>query len=309
MNISQIRYFMAVVETGNFTKAAERANVTQPTLSAGIKRLEEDLGAALFERGRGAALTPSGARFLPRARVLLQEWTAARRELRQARPARQRLRFGHMPGLPLRGLAGLLRGFSEAQPDVALESLEAPPATLRRRLELGRLDIALLLLPEGPEPEAGLQSLTLFRQRYKLALPLRHALAHRATLKVAELHDQAFVIHPDALVMPVAERLFATHHARPRIVGKAESDAALLALVEAGLGAAILPHWLAGGSEHIAMPSLAELKASHRAALLWRSSASAGQNATGPDHAGPVDHFTHFAAGHVWDKAEPLIGY
>ncbi len=307
MNISQIRYFMAVVETGNFTKAAERANITQPTLSAGIKRLEEDLGAALFERGRGAALTPSGARFLPRARVLLQEWTAARRELRQARPARQRLRLGHMPGLPLRGLAGLLGGFVQAQPDVALESLEAPAATLRRRLDLGRLDAALLLLPEGGDKDAGtgLQSLTLQRQRYKLALPLRHALAHRATVKVAELHDQAFVIHPDALVMPAAEKLFAAHNARPRIVGKAESDAALLALVEAGLGAAILPHWLAGASERISSPALAELKTSHRIALLWRYGTAGA--AIAPNEA--LALFTHFAAGHGWAKAEAPIGH
>ncbi len=293
MNISQIRYFMAVVETGNFTKAAERANITQPTLSAGIKRLEEDLGAALFDRGRGAALTPAGARFLPRARVLLQEWTAARRELRQAKPARQRLRLGHMPGLPLRGLSSLLGGFTASQPDVALETLEAPAATLKRRLELGRLDAALLLLPEA----AGNTALPLFRQRYRLALPARHPLAHRATARIAELHDQAFVIHPDAAVMPVAERLFAEHNARPRIVGKAESDAALLALVEAGLGIAIVPHWL-GHGEAVASLTLPELKPDHRIGLLW-------QGEPGP----ALALFTSYAASHAWSMAETPIGH
>jgi DNA-binding transcriptional LysR family regulator len=295
MNISQIRYFMAVVETGNFTKAAERANISQPTLSAGIKRLEEDLGAPLFERGRGAALTPSGARFLPRARVMLQEWTAARRELRQAKPARQRLRLGHMTGLPLRSLASLLGGFSSAQPDVALETLEAPAATLQRRLDLGRLDAALLLLPEA---DAASSSLTLFRQRYHLAVPAKHPLAHRSNARIAELHDQAFVIHPDAAVMPTAEKLFAEHNARPRIVGKAESDAALLSLVEAGLGAAILPHWLCASSERIGSLVLAELKLSHRIGLAWRG------------EAGPaLALLTSFAASHAWDRSEAMIGH
>jgi len=293
MNISQIRYFMAVVETGNFTKAAERANITQPTLSAGIKRLEEDLGAALFERGRGAALTPAGARFLPRARVMLQEWTAARRELRQTRPARQRLRLGHMPGLPLRGLSSLLGGFAAAQPDVALETLEAPPATLKRRLELGRLDAALLLLTEN----AGDAALPLFRQRYRLVVPARHPLAHRASVRIAELHDQAFVIHPDAAVMPMSEQLFAQHNARPRIVGKAESDAALLALVEAGLGIAIVPHWLSH-SEAVASLSLPELKLYHRIGLLW-------QGEPGP----ALSLLTAYAAGHTWSMAETPIGH
>jgi DNA-binding transcriptional LysR family regulator len=66
MNLTQIRYFLAVVETGNFTRAAERVNVTQPTLSAGIQRLEEALGAPLLERGRGAAQpTPTRRRLGP----------------------------------------------------------------------------------------------------------------------------------------------------------------------------------------------------------------------------------------------------
>jgi DNA-binding transcriptional LysR family regulator len=138
MNLTLIRYFMAVAETGSFTRGAERANVTQPTLSAGIKRLEESLGASLFERSRAPQLTPAGARFLPRARLLLQEWTAARRELRhEGRPTKLRLRLGYIPGLPQRRLTALLGSFTAAHPDVALEILEAPAATLTRRLDLG----------------------------------------------------------------------------------------------------------------------------------------------------------------------------
>ncbi|HEX6956702.1 MAG TPA: LysR family transcriptional regulator [Ferrovibrio sp.] len=294
MNLTLIRYFMAVVETGSFTRGAERANVTQPTLSAGIKRLEEALGASLFERSRGAQLTPAGARFLPRARLLLQEWTAARRELRQARPAPLRLRLGYIPGLPQHGLTALLGSFIAAHPDIALEILEAPAAALSRRLQLGRIDAALLFL----EDSSGDAALPLFRQRYLLGAPPMHPLAHRSAARIADLQDQPFVIRPQAEIMPAAERLFASLNVRPRIIGRVESDLGLLALVKAGVGMAILPHWLAG--DGLATLTLPELRDTHRVGLIWRD-----------DAAPAVRQLRDFAAGHDWDSDSslPIIGH
>lgn len=287
MNLTQIRYFMAVAETGSFTRGAERANVTQPTLSAGIKRLEESLGASLFERSRTPQLTPAGARFLPRARLLLQEWTAARRELRQeGRPTRLRLRLGYIPGLPQRRLTALLGSFTAAHPDVALEILEAPAATLTRRLDLGRIDAAILPLGD----EADERSLTLFRQRYLLAVPPKHPLARRSSARISDLQDQPFVIRPQAEIMPAAEKLFDGLNVRPRIIGRAESDTALLALVEAGIGVALLPHWLA--SDNVATLTLPELRDMHRIGLRWRDDGHAA-----------LAQLRDFAAGHDWDAA------
>ncbi len=285
MNLTLIRYFMAVAETGSFTRGAERANVTQPTLSAGIKRLEESLGASLFERSRTPQLTPAGARFLPRARLLLQEWTAARRELRQeGKPTKLRLRLGYIPGLPQRRLTALLGSFTAAHPDVALEILEAPAATLTRRLDLGRIDAAIMPLQDDG---AGL---TLFRQRYLLAVPPKHPLARRSSARISDLQDQPFVIRPQAEIMPAAEKLFDGLNVRPRIIGRAESDAALLALVEAGLGIAVLPHWLT--SDAVATLTLPELRDMHRIGLLWRDETHAA-----------LGQLRDFAAGHDWDAA------
>lgn len=294
MNLTLIRYFMAVAETGSFTRGAERASVSQPTLSAGIKRLEESLGTALFERARGAQLTPAGARFLPRARLLLQEWTAARRELRQVRPARQRLRLGYIPGLPGARLGKLIGSFAATHPDIALETLEASAANLSRRLDLGRIDAAILFLDRDNEE----RSLTLFRQRYLLGVPAGHPLSHRSNARVADLQDQPFVIRPDAEIMPAAEKLFASQHVRPRIVGRVEDDSGLLTLVTAGLGLAILPDSLA--SESIAVLSLPELRETHRIGLVWRDA---------EDEA--VSQLRDFAAGHDWNAASPhpVIGH
>lgn len=294
MNLTLIRYFMAVAETGSFTRGAERANVTQPTLSAGIKRLEESLDVLLFERGRAAQLTPAGARFLPRARLLLQEWTAARRELRQdSRPVRLRLRLGYIPGLPAQRLTALLGSFTAAHPDIAMETLEAPAATLAKRLDMGRIDGAVLPLEDGDD-----HALPLFRQRYLLAVPQAHALAHRSSAKIADLQDQPFVIRPQAEIMPAAEKLFDTLNVRPRIIGRAESDAGLLALVEAGIGVAILPHWLP--TDTVATLTLPELRDTHRIGLVWRNDENAA-----------LTQFRDFAAGHDWDAASrrPVIGH
>src|SRR6185369_4955224 len=89
MNLAFIRYFLAVAETGNFTTAAERCHVTQPTLSAGIARLEDEIGGRLFERGRRTALTAAGQKLLPHARAMVEAWQLARAEQRSSR--RQRL--------------------------------------------------------------------------------------------------------------------------------------------------------------------------------------------------------------------------
>lgn len=296
MNISQIRYFLAVAEAGSFTKAAERANVTQPTLSAGIKRLEDELGVVLLDRGRGCAPTPAGARLLPHARVMLQEWTAARRDLRQVKPSRQRLRMGHVPALPTSGLTHLIGGFLASHPDVVLETLEAPAATLRRRLDLGRIDIALLPADPGDTEQ---NSQPLFRLRYRLALPAEHPLAQRAGIRLQDLHDQPFAICPQSAVMPEAERLFASHNIRPQIVGRAESEATLLALVEGGLGLALLPAWLlAEARERVASQPVPELRLALPFHLAWR--APAGSTAM---------LFTEYAAGHGWLPEGPVLGH
>src|SRR5579862_4809566 len=88
VNLAFVRYFVAIVDTGSFTAAAERCHVTQPTLSAGIVRLEDEMGARLFDRGRRTALSGAGHRLLPHARTLLETWQAARADARSSRRPR-----------------------------------------------------------------------------------------------------------------------------------------------------------------------------------------------------------------------------
>src|SRR4051794_5535298 len=107
MNLAFIRYFQAVAETGSFTVAAERCHVTQPTLSAGIARLEDEIGSRLFDRGRRAVLTAAGQKFAPHARAMVGAWQAARAEQRSSR--RQRLvRAAIGTTLPIQAAIGWL---------------------------------------------------------------------------------------------------------------------------------------------------------------------------------------------------------
>ncbi|MFD2403707.1 LysR family transcriptional regulator [Novosphingobium soli] len=104
-----LRYFLAVAETGNFSRAAKRVSVTQPTLSAGIAKLERELGARLFDRDRqGVALTPAGSRFLVRARRIAAEYEHALVELGEVTDPHAAAggRAQHHPHAAGRSLAG-----------------------------------------------------------------------------------------------------------------------------------------------------------------------------------------------------------
>ena len=134
MDLYQLRYFLAVAETHNFSRAAERAFVSQPTLSAGIKKLETELGTPLFHRGkRNTTLTETGARFLPRARSIIYECNAAKQEAAGKTegmdyvdiPAGRYAVFthsGHISDLP----RTVYTIWNKSLPDLGLEPRKAP---------------------------------------------------------------------------------------------------------------------------------------------------------------------------------------
>lgn len=283
MNLNHVRYFLAVVETGSFTKAAERANVTQPTLSAGIRRLEDRLGATLFERGRNVVLTPAGARFAPRARTLVQEWSAARTDARAA-TGRRHLRLGLLRGLPGQAAARLFGDFARAHPDIDLEIGDGSAAVLDRRLELGLIDAALTYLPAEADRE---RAVPLLRQRHVIMAPDSHPLARRNTCRLAELQGQAFVLGPDSPMRREAQRLFVANGITVRVVARVDDDERALALVAAGLGLAWLPDWCL--TEGVVPVTLAELDRPQRIGLIGREAA--------PE---VVRQFGAFAASHDW---------
>ncbi len=282
MNLAQLRYFLAVAETGSFTKAAERANVTQPTLSVGIKRLEEALGQRLFDRGRLVRLTAAGARFLPRARLMVLEWAAARAELAQS--GRTRLRLGYLRTLPSPAVAALFGDFAASHPAIELELIDGEPPQLERLLERGDLDAALSVLGDasGRHPNQAL-----LRQRYVLAVPSGHLLATRTTCRLADLDGLPFVIRPDCEVLRAARRAFAAQGINCPNVARVGDDERLIRLVAAGLGLGIVPDGIV--PEGLSTLTITDFPVQRRIGLIWRQTA-----------AKPAQEFLSFAASHPW---------
>lgn len=258
MNLAFLQYFLAVAETGHFTRAAERLNVTQPTLSAGIARLEETLGSRLFDRRRGVALTDAGNRLLPQARTIVDAWAGARAELRRRQDVRPALRLGVLPTLPDRVVLALAARLSAAGP--AIDLVEAPDDKLRIRLQRGQLDAALMILPAGAR--------ALHREAYVMAVPPGHALAGRSHAAIADLAATPVVLRMHCEALAEARRRFAAGGARPPVVARTASDARARALVLSGAGICLLPESLA--ESPIAVVEVTDLRLTRRLGLALR---------------------------------------
>lgn len=269
MNWSALRYFIAVSETGSFTRAADRLRVSQPSLSISLRRLEEELGQPLLERGgKRAELTPFGHRFLLRAQTILSEYEAARGEARATTANPERLRLGILTTLPSHPIIKWVERFRAAHPYIELDIAEASLTVLERRISQSRLDAMLSIIPENSGRET---SQIFFQERYSLALMASHRLATRPRLKLSDLKGLPFVVRPDCEVLSQAERAFAKVGLKPTVIARTNHEARLLEYVRIGLGAAFVPESLA---QHpgISLIEIAELRLARRIGLTWRPS-------------------------------------
>jgi DNA-binding transcriptional LysR family regulator len=233
----QLRYFLAVVETGSFTKAAARACVTQPTLSAGIKKLEGQLDTQLFHRSsRRVFLTEAGTRFVARAKSILFECNQAALELK-AVEERAVLRLGVLRTIPCALISRLLRDFRREDAGAVIELFEGTEQEIANRLDEGSIDLAITIL----RGEAGEGELVLFREAYKLALAADHPLAGRDVIAAHELAEDNMIVRSRCEVLSETSRHFTDANVRPRLVYRTEQDERALAMVAAGLGATVMP--------------------------------------------------------------------
>src|SRR3954471_3486076 len=156
-----VRYFVAVAEIGNVTRAAERLHIAQPSLSAAIKQLEGQLGVELLERrGRRVTLTPAGELLLRRGRELLEHADAVAEELRRHGAVTPgRLRLGLAPTARYGGGPRLLAACAAEVPAVMLYTSEDTTGALLRDVAAGRLDLAVTFC--APEPPAGVELVAL----------------------------------------------------------------------------------------------------------------------------------------------------
>ena len=232
-----LRYFLAVVETGNFTRAADRVFVTQPTLSAGIKKLETQVGQTLFERtNRRVFLTDAGTRFLPRAKAILHECNLAVQSLEEA-ASTPVLRLGVLTTLSNRAVGSLLADFHAAHPKATIEIIDGTEQELANRLDDRSLDYALSLY----RGEAKGRAITLKTEDYCFILPLSHVLAGKEIVSAADLREEYMIVRSRCEVLSETSRYFTDHNVRPRLVYRTPNDSRAIAMVAAGLGGTVVP--------------------------------------------------------------------
>lgn len=254
MEIHQLRYFMGVARFRSFTRAAEHEHVAQPSLSQQIRKLEDELGARLFNRlGRKITLTPSGERFQEHARRALAELDGARQEVEELMKLRVgSVCVGAIPTLAPYLLPHVLTAFARACPNITVNVREDLTNSLLRQLSDGELDLALLSLPvRGAEfiTEALLDDPML------LAIPTRHRLwrSRRRRVSFREVADEPFMLlkdghcfRDDVLQICKQSRL------NPNVVFEGGQFDTLVAMVAAGAGITLLPemsrqHYQRGG--------------------------------------------------------------
>jgi LysR family hydrogen peroxide-inducible transcriptional activator len=270
MNLRDLRYLLAVVEHAHFGRAAQACGISQPTLSVQVRKLEEMLGVALFERG-GKLVSPTAAceRLIGHARAAVAEAEAMLAVARNLRdPLAGRFRLGIIPTLAPYLLPLVFAPLREALPAMEVEPWEDQTAALLDRLRAHELDAALLATePAGPD----LASQRLFDEPFLAALPPEHPLAARAVVAEADLARDILVLADGHCLRDQA--LAACGHSGA-LGGalRAASLSTLLNMVAAGYGTTLIPGLAAGAAEDagIALRPLAA-QAGRTIRIVWRT--------------------------------------
>lgn len=276
MNLRTLRYLCALAETRHFGRAAERCFVSQPTLSAQLKRLETELGVALFERQpRNVLLTPVGEQVLARARALLRQADEIVEIAGHHRdPLSGRLAIGFIPTLGPYLLPHIVAGLTGSLPAMQLFFAEYQTAALVERLIGGRLDLAVLALPyESPEA-AQLEERRLFDERFVIALPPSHPMARRKRLRGEELTGEALLLLEDGHCLRDQALAVCGAAGTGRHDMAATSLETLRQMVAAGQGMTLLPELSVrrdGTDSSIAVRRFARPEPVRRIGALWRS--------------------------------------
>jgi len=241
MELHQLRYFCAVAETGSFSRAAEQSHISQPSLSQQILKLEDELGARLFDRlGRSVRLTELGKTFLPRARAVLRELEAAKGDVVEGKEfIGGPVAVGVIPTVAPYYLPARLTAFSRKFNQVRLTVVEEITPVLLDRLRAGTIDVAILALPlRGHE----FDTFPLLTERLFAVLPQKHKFASRPSLSLKDLRAEPFLLLRDGhCFRDTAVAACDRARLHPQIVFESGQFSSLLSMVGAGMGVSIVP--------------------------------------------------------------------
>jgi DNA-binding transcriptional LysR family regulator len=284
MELTQIRHFIAVAETGSFTKGAHRATVSQPAISASIAKLEAYFDVKLLDRRRSPVVpTAAGTRLLEAGREILQNCNAVKAELKTIATPKL-LRFGVLQSLSSRQVSKLLGSFRDTHSHVAIEVCDALSEQLVEMLTEQQLDAVVTILDESASKFA---SRVLFKEPYVLAVPVAHRFAQRESVTPADLEGEPFIVRTGRDKFLDASHALVTRGIKIRVVYKTAQIDRTLALIAAGVGLSFIP-------AHLATPAVKQVPVAHMDfsrtyGLLWSH-----------ERENDLKEFIEFAESHCW---------
>lgn len=245
MEIHQLRYFCAVVEHRSFTKAAQRMNVSQPSLSQQIIKLEIEVGTKLFDRFHGrVGLTPAGETFLAKAQDILKDIADVVHEIQDRSGVETgKVLFGVSPHIAPDFLPQRLAQFTKTHAQVEVRVVEDVTSVLIEYLREGLIDLAMVVLPLA-HAIAGkdLNCIHLIKEPLYAALPMQHRLAMMKSMTLKDLQDERFIFLKDGRCY--SENIasaFRRAKLHPNVVAESSSTAHVLAMACSGVGVSVVP--------------------------------------------------------------------
>lgn len=231
MELRHLRYFDAVAETLNFTRAAERLHVTQSTLSHQIRQLEDEIGHALFDRGgKKVQLTEAGEILRSHMTPALEQIDRGVQALRADTDAMEgRIRVATTPSFNTRLVPACVSAFLDHYPTIQVSVEELSAGQIARRLQSGHLDLGVAYRPPDA-PELWFEPL--YNEELKLVVAAGHPLARRRRVRMVELHHCRMVLLPTQFSTRVLlDDCFDAAGAVPRVAAELNSIAPMLELI------------------------------------------------------------------------------
>ena len=277
MNLKDLKYLVALADTGHFGKAAERTFVSQPTLSAQLKKLEEYLGVKLVERQpKNVQLTDIGKQVVIRARRMLEqgeEIIALGRT--NADPLSGRIKVALIPTVGPYLLPRVTQKIRKTLPNLGLMLYEYQTEPLLKRLRDGEFDLGIIALPSDAD---GLESRVLYEEAFVLAVPQQHALSEKSVVRIQDLKGQALLLLEDGhclrdQALEVCSRVD-VHEVEDF---RATSLETLRQMVVAGLGITLLPELAVEspfGQRGLTTRPFAKPAPSRTVGAVWRKSST-----------------------------------
>lgn len=237
-NLQKYQAFVAAVELGGFSKAAERLNYSQSGISRMVADLEKEWGIVLLERDRGGVrLTSEGMRILPFARELCQAFAALENEVQQMNELQTGvIRIGTFSSVATHWLPKIIKEFQKDYPGIDYEMLLGDYTEIRSWIAEGRVDCGFLRLPTDPQFEVE----ELEKDELMAVIPENHPLAKRKKFPIKALEEEPFMLLEKGGKAEIAEYL-AQNDIHPNVKFTTWDDYAVMSMVEQGLGISILP--------------------------------------------------------------------